>query len=104
MAAATGPQAPREMIAADLVIRAGRIYPMSANGPVHRALAIRNGSIVGLAEATDGPDSLISAASLTDFCQIVMVLISAAVRHAIALLGFTDRSDDPASSPRRVKR
>ena len=44
--------------AADLLIRAGRIYTMSAALPVQRAIAVRNGSIVALSETVDGLDTL----------------------------------------------
>ena len=36
---------------------------MSATQPVQRVVAIRNGSLVALSEAPDGPESLITAAT-----------------------------------------
>jgi predicted amidohydrolase YtcJ len=48
---------------ADLLIRAGRIYTMSAAEPIQRAVAVRDGSIVGMSSAPDGLDGFVSSAT-----------------------------------------
>src|SRR5262249_40244967 len=47
-----------------LVIRAGRIYTMSPTDHVQRSLAVRDGSLVALADTSNGLDRLISAPTL----------------------------------------
>jgi len=49
------------LTSADVVIRAGRIYTMSTNGSIQRALAIRDGVIGAMSDRPDGLDGLISS-------------------------------------------
>jgi len=52
---------PIALSAADLVIRAGRIYTMSTGQPFQRVLAIRDGAILAMSDAPEGLDALISS-------------------------------------------
>jgi predicted amidohydrolase YtcJ len=69
------------LTAADLVIRAGRIYTMSATQPFQRALAVREGVIVALAETPDGLNELIAAGTRVVDDPALMILPAFNDRH-----------------------